>query len=110
MSVFFNFVILLLWRGDYGVCPKSGPQLEYTSGKTLAQLGIDLCPATETAAPKKKGKAKKKHHKKKHAGKPAVVDTVDPAAAAVTDAGKVVAPAGEDVPEPRSGEQSESGA
>ena len=33
VSVFFNFVILILWRGDYGVCPKNGPQLAYSSGK-----------------------------------------------------------------------------
>jgi hypothetical protein len=103
VSVFFNSVILLLWRCDYGVCPKGGAMMEYTSGRTFAQLGIDLpSPTTEAGASKKAktGKKKKKKEKKKHGGALAIAETVDPVAAPVADAGGAVAAVGEDVPEP----------
>ena len=102
VSVFFNFVVLLLWRGDYGVCPKNGPQLEYTSGQTLGRLGIDLSPAAEADATKKKvkSKKKKKSHKKKHENASVVGETVEPAPPPVADAGTAVATAGEEEAEP----------
>lgn len=102
VSLFFNLVILLLWRCDYGVCPKGGAQLEYTSGRTFAQLGIDLpSPPIEAGASKKArtGKKKKKKEKKKHREAPAIAETVDLVAAPVADAAERVAAVDEDVPE-----------
>lgn len=80
VSVFFNFVILLLWRCDYGVCPKGGPQLQYTSGKAL---GIDLdAPEFKDAALAKRKKSKKGGKKKKKKKGPK--EPVDPLSPEVT--------------------------
>lgn len=94
VSMFFNFAILLLWRCDYGVCPKQGAQLEYTSGRTFAELGIDLPSATiDAGASKKTRTGKRKRKKKKHGQVPAITETANSVAYA---AGGVVA-VGEDV-------------
>jgi len=65
ISMFFSFAILLLWRCDYGVCPKRGAQPEYTSGRTFAQLGIDLPSPTVDVGASRKAKTRKKKQKKK---------------------------------------------
>lgn len=64
ISMFFSFAILLLWRCDYGVCPKRGAQPEYTSGRTFAQLGIDLPSPTIDVGASRKAKTRKKKKKK----------------------------------------------
>lgn len=34
ISIFFNYVILLFWSCDYGMCPTTGPQAGWSSGKS----------------------------------------------------------------------------
>ena len=97
IGITINLVILTLWRCDYGVCPKGGPKLEYTSGKALASLGMEFAPPQIEAGPtggkSKKGKKKKKH-KKDHGPKP-----VEALADETGDAPVIDAVAGS-VPEP----------
>ncbi len=58
ISVFFNYVILALWRCDYGTCPVAGPLPEYSSGLLLSAVRAD----SEAKPKKKKKKGKGKHH------------------------------------------------
>ena len=47
LTMVFNYTVLMLWRWDFGYCPKAGPLPGYSSGKILKVIG-------------KKGKAKQK--------------------------------------------------
>jgi hypothetical protein len=60
VSVFFNYVVILLWHCDYGVCPKSGPQEEFSSGHLLERVGAPRVGLGGAGKPKKRRKKKGK--------------------------------------------------
>jgi hypothetical protein len=70
-SIFFNYVVLVLWHCDYGECPKSGPMPGYSSGHLMAVAG------GEGVAPGRSHQQAKKRKKKKRKAMPLEPEIVD---------------------------------
>jgi hypothetical protein len=63
-SIFFNYVVLVLWHCDYGECPKSGPMPGYSSGHLLGATGAGALGPGKSGTGQKKRKKKEKKNRK----------------------------------------------